>query len=152
LSARQPEMERSCMPEIDGVVTVVREWVVKADSDLTAAAALLRLKDGCPTDVVCFHAQQSVEKYLKAFLVSESVDFPKTHDLERLIALLPPRSRPTLSVEDQGKLTEYATAARYPGWGPIPLSEARRAVATARRVRKHIRGLLPRGALRRRSR
>jgi hypothetical protein len=46
------------MPEIDGVITVVREWVVKADSDLTAAAALLRLKDGCPTDVVCFHAQQ----------------------------------------------------------------------------------------------
>lgn len=94
------------MPDIDGVITVVREWVVKGDNDLTAAAALLRLREGCPTDVVCFHAQQSVEKYLKAFLVSESVDFPKPHDVERLIALLPPRSRPTLSVEDQGKLTE----------------------------------------------
>jgi HEPN domain-containing protein len=36
---------------------------------------------------VGFHAQQAVEKALKVALVQESIDFPKTHDLEYLIML-----------------------------------------------------------------
>jgi HEPN domain-containing protein len=89
--------------------------------------------------VFTLHAQQCVEKYLKAFLVLEGIDFPKTHDIEVLTALLPKRVRPKLADEEQAKLTEYATVARYPGWGPIPLAEARRAVVTACRVCKEMR-------------
>jgi hypothetical protein len=44
----------------------------------------------------------------------------------------------------------HATRARYPGRGDISLSEARRSVAIARRIRKEIRRLVPRTALRRR--
>jgi len=32
-------------------------------------------------DTVRFHAQQRVEKYLKALLVVSGRDFPKTHDM-----------------------------------------------------------------------
>ena len=32
-------------------------------------------------DGVCFHAQQCIEKYLKAKLVEADIDFPKTHNL-----------------------------------------------------------------------
>ena len=74
--------ERSCMPENDKVITVVHEWVIKAENDLRAASHILKLGEECPTDTVCFHAQQCVEKYLKAFLVLEGIDFPKTHDIE----------------------------------------------------------------------
>jgi hypothetical protein len=48
-----------------------------------------------------------------------------------------------LSVEEQSLLTEYAVGPRYPGWREIARTEARRAVALARRVRRHIRSLLP---------
>ena len=137
------------MPENDKVITVVHEWVIKAENDLKAASHILKLGEECPTDIVCFHAQQCVEKYLKAFLVLEGIDFPKTHDIEVLTALLPKRVQPKLADEEQAKLTEYATVARYPGWGPIPLAEARRAVVTARRVRKEMRALLPKETLRR---
>ena len=41
-------------------------------------------------------------------------------------------------------------AARYPGWEEIPLAEARRAVASARRARGELRPHLPEAALRRR--
>lgn len=136
------------MPDRENVLAVVREWAVKAEHDLTNAIHTLKLGDACPTDTVCFHAQQCVEKYLKALLVQEGIEFPKTHDLESLIALLPRHARPVLTPEEQGKLTEYATGARYPGWGEIPLGETRRAVATARRVRREIRRRLPRQALR----
>ncbi len=46
---------------------------------------MIKLAEESPTDTVCFHAQQCVEKYLKAVLVSEAIDFPKTHDLEELM-------------------------------------------------------------------
>jgi len=136
------------MPDRDEVFGVIREWILKAENDLKTAVHTLKLGDECPTDTVCFHAQQCVEKYLKAFLVSEGIDFPKTHDLERLVGLLPVRSRPRLSAEEQGRLTDYATGSRYPGWGEIPLPETRKAVAVARRVRQEMRRRLPREILR----
>ena len=39
-------------------------------------------------DAVGFHAQQAVEKAMKAVLVLEGVAFPRTHDLEFLAARL----------------------------------------------------------------
>lgn len=58
-----------------------RAWFKKAESDLKTAEHILTLKESCPFDIVCFHAQQCAEKYLKALLVFRSIDFPKTHDL-----------------------------------------------------------------------
>ena len=139
------------MPGDEHVIVVVRGWVDKAENDLKNAVNTLKMGEDCPTDTVCFHAQQTVEKYLKALLVLQGIDFPKTHDIEDLIALLPEGFRPALSEADQGLLTDYATTTRYPGdYEPVSLSEARRAVAMARRVRREIRRLLPKGALRRR--
>ncbi|MEA3283008.1 MAG: HEPN domain-containing protein [Euryarchaeota archaeon] len=39
------------------------------------------------TDTVCFHCQQAVEKYLKAFMVKHQIEFPKTHSVMTLINL-----------------------------------------------------------------
>lgn len=136
-------------PDREKRLLVCREWLLKADNDLTNAAHTLKLGTSCPTDTVCFHAQQCVEKYLKAVLVLEGIDFPKTHDLETLLSLIPAESRPDLSDDEQGRLTEYATTARYPGWEELSLAAARKAVAMARRVRKSVRRGLPRKALRR---
>jgi HEPN domain-containing protein len=88
-------------------------------------------------------------KALKAILILEGIDFPKTHDIEALIMRIPLRLRPEISPEEQAELTEYATGARYPGWEDISLATARRAVAVARRVRREVRRRLPRKALRR---
>jgi HEPN domain-containing protein len=100
------------------------------------------MKD-CPVDNVCFNAQQCVEKYLKALLITQGKEFPKTHDLGELMALLPLRLRPTLDIEDLDKLTDYATVTRYPGdYEPISLTEARLSVKIARRVRREVRKFL----------
>ena len=137
------------MPGSENVQAVVREWVEKAENDLKTAAHTLKLGSDCPTDTVCFHAQQCVEKYLKALLVLKHIDFPKTHDVGELIALTTGLARLEVSVAEQRRLSVYATVTRYPGdYEPITLSEARRAVAMARRVRKEIRRLLPKEALR----
>ncbi len=67
-------------------------------------------------DAACFHAQQAVEKYLKACLQEADIPFGKTHDLSVLLNLLLPlhplleRLRPALRV-----LSAYAVEFRYPG-------------------------------------
>ena len=137
------------MSEADEILIVARDWVEKAENDLKNAAYTLGMGNDCPTDTVCFHAQQCVEKYLKAFLVLKSIDFPKTHDIKELVILLPVKSRPKLTPEEQRRFTDYATITRYPGdYEPIPLAEARHAVRIARRVRNEIRKLLPKEILR----
>lgn len=140
------------MPDRNAVIAVTREWVAKAESDLRAAVYLLEPRVEQPTEAVCFHAQQCAEKYMKALLVFRGTDFPMTHDLEKLTALLPAALRPRLTIEEQRRFIGYATAARYPGSGEIPLAEAKRAVALARRLRREIRRVLPREILRRKVR
>lgn len=47
---------------------VVNEWVVKAEGDFLTAAR--EVKANPPNyDAVCFHAQQCIEKLLKALLI-----------------------------------------------------------------------------------
>ena len=47
------------MPAPSALVAVLREWLQKAENDLVTAAHTLKLGKDCPTDTVCFHAQQS---------------------------------------------------------------------------------------------
>jgi HEPN domain-containing protein len=59
---------------------VIRRWIKKAEHDLTPASVVLDNKPEV-TDTVCFHAQQCVEKALKAYLTLAGVHVEKTHHL-----------------------------------------------------------------------
>lgn len=140
------------MKSADRAAAVAAEWIVKAENDLLNATHTLTLGSRCPTDTVCFHAQQCAEKYLKALLTFRGSDFAKTHDLEALATRLRNGPRPALAPDDLARLTRYATVTRYSGAEDIALGEARRALAAARRIRKAVRAMLPRSLLRRKGR
>ena len=132
------------MPDRNLLAAVVHEWTLKAENDLKTASHTLKLGKECPTDTVCFHAQQCVEKYLKALLVWRCIRFPKTHSIGELVRLVPQDGRPGFSPEEQERLTDYAAATRYPGlYDALSLAEARDAVKLARRIRRDVRALLP---------
>jgi len=97
------------MPVPKAAISVIREWLAKADNDLKTAAYTLTLGIDCPTDTVCFHAQQCVEKHIKALLVSLAIVFPKSHNIHALRALLPSKLRPKMERKVQDRLTRYAT-------------------------------------------
>ena len=59
----------------------------KASGDEAAMLALLEVPS-VPDEVVGFHAQQAIEKLLKALLSHLRVTFRKTHDLTELLDLL----------------------------------------------------------------
>ncbi len=106
-----------------GVVAETRAWFHKASKDLATAAFELAADPPFVEDVV-FHAQQAVEKALKAFLTWHGREFRKTHNLVEL-----GRSCAVLdsSLEDQlrvaAPLTEYAWRFRYPGDPEEPRSK-----------------------------
>ena len=102
------------MPEPEGRIEVLREWLTKADNDLKAASQILVLGADCPTDTVCFHVQQCVEKHLKALLTSIGQPFPKTHNIRELMKFAPRGSRPDIDDDLQDLLTDYAVAGAVP--------------------------------------
>lgn len=99
------------------------EWLIHAMSDLKLAK--LGIAQNVLREHICFHAQQAVEKSLKAVLLHFKVDFPFTHDLEELLDTLKIAgiSIPS-NLNEIGVLTPYAVETRYPGyWGEISESE-----------------------------
>jgi HEPN domain-containing protein len=96
---------------MSGKTDLVNGWLAKADSDLAAGGRLLV---GGPYDVVCFHAQQAIEKLLKALLAFYNQLPPRTHDLEELQRLLlTVNNNPDLAALDLFEASDYAVMARY---------------------------------------
>jgi HEPN domain-containing protein len=85
----------------------------RANSDLALACGRLR-REVLPEDL-CFHAQQAVEKSLKAVLISKGIDFPRTHNLRVLIDALPETIFRDPVLDSSAALTDYAVSTRYPG-------------------------------------
>jgi HEPN domain-containing protein len=63
------------------------EWIEKAEGDFATAGRELRARKQPNYDAVCFHAQQSAEKYLKALLQEQGTAVPRTHMLLDLLAI-----------------------------------------------------------------
>jgi len=94
----------------------VKEWLEKAGRDYATARRELAAQETPNYDAVCFHAQQSIEKLMKALLIQRSVVPGKTHDLAYLHQLLTPVCPEwTWPLEDLRFLTRAAVAFRYPG-------------------------------------
>ena len=90
---------------------LVNGWLAKAESDLVAGQQLLAAG---PYDIVCFHAQQAIEKLLKALLAFYDQPPPRTHDLEELQRLvLAVHQSKELADLDLFEVSDYAVMARY---------------------------------------
>jgi HEPN domain-containing protein len=92
------------------------EWVAKAEGDFAMVEREARARKSPNYDGLCFHAQQCVEKYLKARLYEADIDFPKTHVLAVLLDLVLPLE-PLWETfrEHLIFLTGFAVSFRYPG-------------------------------------
>ena len=66
-------------------IAYVLPWVERAKSDFSSACFLADNMRPVPAEIVCFHCQQAVEKYLKAFLVYNDQEPQKTHELSELV-------------------------------------------------------------------
>ena len=105
----------------------------KASHDLLNAE--MTICDERILDTVCFHAQQTIEKDLKALLALRDIEYPHTHNLQLLFDLVAPLF-PAMSgvMEEAVPLSAHAVHLCY-GTAPDPnAAQARAALAVARRT------------------
>ena len=104
-----PKQEKDCMNPL------TLEWIEKAEGDYRTAKWGQQAPDPVH-DSICFHAQQCIEKYLKAWLQEANMPAPRTHNLEDLLALIVPTLPAWHHWQPDFKIiTAYAVDPRYPG-------------------------------------
>lgn len=114
-----------------------KEWIEKAEGDYLIISKLKPELE--PVWGVCFHAQQCVEKYLKAILQENNHEFKRVHDLKPLLedctGFIPELQNHEEKIRD---LSNYAVEERYPGSGASK-KEAQEAILATEEIRKVIR-------------
>jgi HEPN domain-containing protein len=121
---------------------VTEEWVIKAESDFDQANLAMYAVEVPIRDGVCYHCQQCAEKYFKAFLTENLVEFPRAHPLVPLLEKCLPFDPAFGDLRaDAAALEGYAVSARYPGT-KITDEMAEAALASAKKVRAFIRAKL----------
>lgn len=120
----------------------LKEWVSKAEGDYFSALREYRARRHVNRDSTCFHAQQCVEKYLKAVLVDLGIPFAKTHDLLPLIEVCLPHHASWVTWHDDVEwLSQYAVLFRYPGESATA-DDAKKAVGIMKRLCAELRHAL----------
>ena len=122
------------MPQNPPEIGSPADWLRHARSDL----ALARIERPAEVflEMLCFHAQQAVEKSIKAVLLANEIRFPYTHGVAKLISLVKEAEIPWPEGLDQAAdLTEYASETRYPGSvEPVSEEDYRQALEVAEQV------------------
>jgi HEPN domain-containing protein len=92
---------------------------------------ILRSHPEAQTAPICFHAQQSVEKALKAVMTASQVYFRYTHDLGELTNLLTGTGiTPPFTASELQRLTPSAVELRYDEGVPLLTREEAADMAT----------------------
>lgn len=100
------------------------EWLKFARFDLLTIESIA--KSIFVSQSITFHAQQAVEKSIKAYLVANNKRFPKTHDIGKLLDIIR-----EVDVDLSKKLrhleilTEYAISFRYPEAAKSKITKAK---------------------------
>ncbi len=134
----------------DDIRRRVLGWYAKAEQDFVLASAGLSGDVPSPAPI-SFLSQQCAEKHFKAFLTRHQVEFPKTHNMATLLALIESIDAGLAEcLGEAKKLTPYGVDIRYPDDFPeTSLALAKEALEIASNVRSAVREALRTGSARR---
>ena len=96
----------------------INQWIYKANEDILVVEKLTEHEIFAPSSA-CFHCQQAVEKFLKAFLFANEVEIKKTHNIEFLLSECGEIDSDFAAIEPKN-LSDFGVDVRYPGDMYIP--------------------------------
>ena len=119
--------------------TLLQQWLDKANDDLRVAVYLSAMHHPTPDEIICFHCQQSAEKYLKAFIFLQDIEPDKTHDLRELLTTCE-KFAPSFSIllSKLNSLTKYGVMPRYPNQLQITNDDMKIAIQYAKDVQEFV--------------
>lgn len=89
---------------------IAKEWFDFAENDLKSAKFLLQMNP-IPIEIICYHCQQSAEKYLKGYIALNGGSIIKTHDLTLLNKLCVKYDNDFRQIEDDCiELVDYGSS------------------------------------------
>lgn len=113
---------------------IAHEWFRYAAQDLSSANYLRGMKP-VPLEIICYHCQQSVEKYLKGVTSLNGGNIQKTQDLIVLNKCCARYDNTFLDIEEDClNLTDYGVQVRYPFNLEINENDALLAIKSAERI------------------
>jgi HEPN domain-containing protein len=92
---------------------ITKDWLRSAEDDIKIIGRII--DDDSLTHQVAFHAQQAIEKALKAVMEEYEVKIIRTHSLETLFAQLNLFIQLSVDITIIKKLDQLYIDARYPG-------------------------------------
>ncbi|MCL1880773.1 MAG: HEPN domain-containing protein [Oscillospiraceae bacterium] len=126
----------------DDYIGTVNEWVKIVNQDIDVVRHLAT-HHPLPIEIICFHAQQATEKILKAFLVSNGVVPPKTHNIRHLIEMCQKIKADFVAFcREADTLTQYGVTPRYPTEYDLDETDAKIAISYAEKIVQYVNGLL----------
>ncbi|MBN2651511.1 MAG: HEPN domain-containing protein [Spirochaetales bacterium] len=103
-------------------------WIDVAQDDYDAAILLAQAHKPL-LEIVCFHCQQSAEKLLKSFIVKNSGEIKKTHDLVEILKKCTEIDSEFEKLKQRCiDLTDYSVEIRYPYPYEINDADMRKAI------------------------
>lgn len=117
---------------------IAKEWLLFADQDLESAKFLLGMRPA-PLEIICYHCQQSAEKYIKGYIAYHGGSIVKTHDLTLLNKICLNYDQDFHSIQDDCiELTDYGVQIRYPFHLDVEENDVNNAAESAERIKKFI--------------
>ncbi|MGC9343720.1 MAG: HEPN domain-containing protein [Bacteroidales bacterium] len=117
-------------------VEYIKNWLFRAKEDIAVLESLASINLEYYASTICFHAQQAVEKYLKAFLAYNDINFPRTHDVDYLLLECQKIDKKAFII-DLKSLSDFGVSLRYPDDFYIPgIFETKEYIEIAKDIQK----------------
>lgn len=121
---------------------IAGEWFIFANNDLNSAKFLLNMKP-LPLEIICYHCQQSAEKYLKGYIALNGGDILRTHDLTILNKICRKYDERFKELEEDCiELVDYGVHVRYPFHIDLEEYDMKKALESAYNIENFIRNII----------
>lgn len=119
---------------------IYEEWLEFAKRDLESAIFLINMYPK-PKEIICYHCEQSAEKYLKGYLIKNANKIERTHDLVLLNNKCKDIDSSFDIIEDECiELVPYGVQVRYPYQLDVNEEDMISAIECAKKIEKFIKG------------
>jgi len=119
-------------------ITESNKWIEFAENDYEAATLLEKAHKPL-LEIICFHCQQSAEKYLKAYIIRNEGEIKRTHNLGEILKDCIKYDSNFESIKDSCiDLTDYAVETRYPYPFEIDITDMKKAISDMKNIRTFI--------------
>ena len=122
---------------------IVEEWIKSGNENFNGGRVLFKNSKEEFKTLVCYNMQQAVEKYLKAYLITNGIEIDDkhrdhfTHDIAKIIEAckeIDPDFDKLYKIEAD-RLTDYAVKLKYPSSKALTLENEKEAISITEQVR-----------------